>query len=306
MTLQELSPAGERWPAGLQAPGAPRAERRGPSTVTLCALFLLPLALGYATTCEWVVDRWLEPESYFSHGPLVPVVALAVLWLRRREWQAVPAQQDPRGWLVLGPGLLLHLCGAALMIDSLSAASLPVSLVGVAWLMVGRARLAVIWPVLALVLFTIPLPIFMTGRIAFELKEIAIDASVAVGTALGLAVERRAADLYVEPHSAPLKVADACSGLRSMMALTTLGYCVAFFMGPQHGPRRWILLASAVPIAVLTNILRITGICFVARSAGVPYASTTGHELLRWAAWLAALGMLIALDRVLCRLQRPR
>jgi exosortase len=260
--------------------------------------FFAPVALCYAMTCKWVLDSWLLPDSYYSHGLLVPVVAGAVLWSRRADWRSVPSRFDGRGWWLLGPGLLLHLCGAALMIDSLSAASMIPSLIGVVWLAMGAARLGRVWPVLALALFAIPMPIFVTGRIAFELKEVAINTSESLCHALGLQVERHSADLFVPPHREPLTVADACSGLRSLMALTTLGYCFAFFLGPQRGLRRWILLLSAVPIAVVTNIFRITGICFWARERGVAEASTTGHDVLRWAAWLVALALLVGIDRL--------
>lgn len=264
-------------------------------------LFFLPLAVAYGATGKWILDRWLLPDSYYSHGPLVPLIAAAVLWLRRAEWASAPSHVDLRGWWILGPGLMAHLCGAALMIDSLSAASVMVSLVGITWLSVGWARLNHLWAILALAAFAIPMPIFMTGRLAFELKEVAIDMSEWLTVALGVDVKRTAADLYVAGHSQPLQVADACSGLRSLIALTTLGYCVAFFLGPQKGLRRWVLLVSAVPIAVITNVVRITGICIWARFYGVPSASTTGHDILRWIAWGVAFGLLLLLDKILSR-----
>ena len=269
-------------------------------------VYALPMVIAYAVTVKWIVDRWWMPDSYYSHGPLVPIVAVVVLWTRRVEWSSLAARHDLRGWWLLGPGLLMHLCGAALMIDSLSAASLVLSLVGVVWLGMGPARLGQIWPVLLLVFLAIPLPIFMTGRIAFELKEVAIQLSEYACAMIGLDVTRVAADLYVSPHPQPLKVADACSGLRSLMALTTLGYCVAFFMGSQKGARRWILLLSAVPIAVLTNVFRITGICWSAREYGVQFAGTTGHDTLGWAAWVVAMAMLLALDWLVSPRRRKR
>ena len=94
-------------------------------------------------------------------------------------------------------------------------------------------------------------------------------------------------------------MADACSGLRSLIALTTLGYCVAYFMGPQRGARRWVLLAAAVPIAVLTNVVRISSICALAHFEGVHYAATTGHEITRWVAWVVAMVLLLCLDGLL-------
>jgi exosortase len=261
--------------------------------------YFCPLVVAYGVSLVWVWDNWMLPDSYYSHGPLVPVVALLVLWLRRDEWRATPVRTDGRAWWLLGTGLFMHLCGAALMVDSLSAASMALSLPGVVWLALGTARLRALGPILGLIVFALPMSMLMTGRIAFELKEVAIDLAVVLTDLLGIETERRGANLYVAPHTEPLEVADACSGLRSLIALTTLGYCVAFFMGPQRGPRRWVLLAASVPIAVLTNVVRIASICALARFESVDYAATTGHEITRWIAWVVALGLLLGLDWVL-------
>ena len=269
--------------------------------VRLSLLFFLPLVVAYGVTFKWIYDSWMLPESYYSHGPLLPLVAGLILWSRRSEWGAVPAAGDARAWWLLGPGLLLHLAGGALMIDSVSAASIVLVLPGVVWLSVGWGRLRKTLPVLGLIAFAVPLPIFMTGRLAFELKEVAMQLSLMLNDLLGLETVRRGADLFVSPHTEPLEVADACSGLRSLIALTTLGYCVAFFMGTQSGIRRWVLLIASMPIAVITNVVRISGICYVAESQGVRYASTTGHEILRWTAWGVAFALLLVFDRLLTR-----
>lgn len=274
------------------------------SPTRVFCVFFLPLVVAYGVTLKWVYDSWMLPESYYSHGPLLVVAAVIVLWSRRRDWGAVPAAGDARGWWLLGPGLLLHLCGGALMIDSLSAASMVIALAGATWLALGWPRLRRTLPVLFLFALAVPMPIFMTGRLAFELKEVAISASLVLNDFIGLETARHGADLFVRPHAQPLEVADACSGLRSLIALTTLGYCVAFFMGAQTGARRWILLLAAMPIAVLTNVVRISGICYIAESQGVLYASTTGHEILRWSAWIVAFVLLLTLDGILSRWRR--
>lgn len=265
----------------------------------------LPLLVAYAGTWIWIWDSWHLEDSYYSHGPLVPLVAAAVIFARRRTWSAAPARVEPAGWWLLGPGLFLHLAGAALMIDSLSALSLCLSVPGAALLAVGRARLRSLWPALWLVVFAVPLPIFVTGKLAFALKEFAIDRALELGNALGLGAERLGARIRVPGQDELIPVADPCSGLRTIVALTTLGYCVAFFVGPS-GWRRWILLASALPIAVVTNVLRIAAICFVARDYGVRYATTTAHELLGWLAWAVDFALLLAVDFAFGGLRRRR
>lgn len=263
----------------------------------------LPVSLAYAGALRWIWDSWHLEDSYYSHGPLVPLVAAAVIFARRRAWSAAPARMEAAGWWLLGPGLLLHLAGAALTIDSLSALSLCLSVPGAAWLALGRERLRSLWPALWLVVFAVPLPIFVTGKLAFVLKEAAIDSALGLGNALGLGAERLGARIRVPGQADLIPVADPCSGLRTIVALITLGYCVAFFLG-RPGWRRWLLLAAALPIAMVTNVLRITAICFVAREHGVRYATTTAHEVLGWLAWAVDFALLIALDFAIGGLRR--
>src|SRR5690606_3525813 len=151
-----------------------------------------------------------------------------LLWARRASWTALPARIDPKGWLLLGPALLAHLAGAALTIDSLSAASIALAVPGAVWLAQGSRRLRALLPVLALVLFAIPAPLVVQGRLAFELKEIAVDSGVLLANAAGTAAFRSGAELRIPGAETGLLVADACSGLRSLVALVTLGYCLAF------------------------------------------------------------------------------
>ncbi len=268
------------------------------------AFVFLPVLLAYGATLRWIGESWVWRDSYYQHGILVPPLAAILLWRQRRDWGVAAAVADPRGWWLLAPGLGLHLAGGTLMIDSLSAASALLSLPGAVWLALGRARLCRVLPVLGLAVFAIPLPIFVTGRVVFELKEAAIGAGVALANALGVPVVRASDGLHVAPETTPLVVADACSGLRSLLALTTLGYCVAFFLGRKPVAHRVALLVAAVPIAVAMNVLRIAGACWLAHACGVEFAAGTGHDLLNVGAWLLDLALLLCLDLWLSRRRR--
>ncbi|MEY4831763.1 MAG: Exosortase, partial [Planctomycetota bacterium] len=261
----------------------------------------LPLLVAYASALWWCVELWSLPEGYFAHGPLVPAVMAYVVWSRRAEWRKVAASPDVRGFWLLGPALLLHLCGAALSIDSVSAASLVLAIPGAAWVAVGRARLQGMWPALWMFAFAAPLPIYVTDRIAFELKEVAVHGGVWLAQATGLGIERDGASLLVEGQTQALDVADPCGGLRSLLAMITLVYCVAFFLGPPQALRRIALMLVAAPIAVLVNVVRIAAICWLAKGYGVPFATGTGHDVMNGIAWVLDLALVLALDALLTR-----
>jgi exosortase len=265
---------------------------------------LLPLCVAYAGTFGWLYESWGFGEAYYAHGPLVVAFAALVVFRWRNRLTEKEAGWDPRGWLLLGPGLFLHLCGAALMIDSLSGASLILSVPGAIWLAYGLPRLSILAPVLGLIPFIVPLPIAVQGKLAFQLKEFAIQAGLVIANALGADAHRTGAEIGFPGIEGSLIVADPCSGLRSLVALITLGYCVAFFLGTRAGARPWILLAAAGPIAVLTNVLRIAAICWIARFVSVEFASGRGHDIASVAIWVVDLGMLLGLDAWLSRLRR--
>lgn len=266
----------------------------------LFAVFL-PLLVAYGAALGWCVDRWNAPTEYFAHCWLVPLVGAAVVWHRRASWATQPRAADARGWWLLGPALLLHLVGASLMIDSWSAASLVLAVPGAALLSLGPRRLRGLWPVVWLVLFAVPTPIYVEGRLAFELKEIAVEGGSWIGNLLGADVVRSGDRLVPTGMDGSLFVADACSGLRSLLAMLTLAYCVAFFTGPARAGRRWTLLFLAAPMAVFANLVRIAALCLLARWFGVPFAEGGGHTVANVVEWLALLMALMGIDRALSR-----
>ena len=262
------------------------------------AIFL-PLVLAFATALMWCWQLWMVDDGYFAHGVLIPFVVGFVIWIRRDRWRRETARVDARGWWLLGPGLFVHMCGAALTIDSVSAAGLVLVVPGAAWLGLGRDRLRGLWPALWLFAFAVPMGIYVTGRVAFELKEVAVWGGVWMSQVSGLAVERAGALLHVPGEDSPLNVADPCGGLRSLLAMVTLVYCLAFFTGPSSLWRRGLLLAAAAPLALLVNMMRISGICWLANGYGVSFASGWGHDLLNGLAWIVDILLILGLDHVI-------
>lgn len=266
----------------------------------LGAAVFLPLLIAYGDTLKWIWDRWMWPDSYYSHGPILPVLAAYVIYTRYHRIVALPGRVDLRGWWLLGAGLLLRLLGAAVTVDSLSAASLTLSLCGAVWLALGSVRLRALLPVLVLLVFCTPPPMDFTNRLAVELKEMAINVALSLGNSMGLGGVRDGANVLVPGQTEPLRIADACSGLRSLVALTTLGYALAFFFGSRNPWRRALLVAAAMPVALAMNILRITGLCFLAKAQGVDHATAGGlfggHTLMNVAEWMLDLAVLLAID----------
>lgn len=256
----------------------------------------LPLLVAYATALAWCADRWNAPTDYFAHCWLLPPLAAYLVWSQRAVWSPRPRTVDPRGWLLLGPALALHLAGAALMVDSWSAASLVLAVPGAAWLALGRERLRGLWPVLWLAAFCVPLPMYVEGRLAFTLKEVAVAGGSWLANLAGADVVRSGDMLQPRGVDGALHVADACSGLRSLLAMMTLAYCLACFLGAPRMLRRATLLLAAPLMAIAANVVRIAVLCLFARWQGVPFAEGSGHSLANAAEWVTLVVALFGLD----------
>ncbi|MCA8941407.1 MAG: exosortase/archaeosortase family protein [Planctomycetes bacterium] len=263
----------------------------------------LPIVFAYALTSVWIWDNWMLEESSYSHGPLIPIGMAAWFWMRRADWRALPVTIDGRGWWLLGPGLFLHVCGAGLTVDSLSAASLCLTIPGAVLLAQGAVRFRNWLPILGLVAFAVPLPMFVTGQLVFVLKEVAVDAGLTLGNWFGADAVRQGANIRIANEATPLVVADACGGLRSLVSLLTVSYVIVFLLGSARGLWRWILMVVAIPVAVLTNVVRIAAMCVMSRQYGVEFGSTTGHDVAGMAVFVLGFGIMFGLDTLVARRQ---
>jgi exosortase len=254
--------------------------------------------VAFSPTLVWTWQGWWIDNGYYDHGPLLLVAALWFVWARRQRAAAVARQ--PSGWAVVPLALcmLVHVAGQALMVDGLSGVVFVPALLCLLWAMEGRRRFAINAPANACLIFAVPLPIFVSGRIAYEMKHMATAASVAMGNLVGLGLSQDGANVHFG-GDAPLVVGDACSGLRSLIALVALGWIYAFFLTPRRPLGRVVFIALAVPIALVANVARITTLAALAKWKGVTFASGIAHDVSGYLLYLVAIGILLALDLVL-------
>ena len=253
------------------------------------ALLGLLLAWVYAPTAIWMADRWWAKDSYYGHGPLIPLVSLTLLWWRRAELAALPRTSSGWGWAWVVLGLALQAVSAVGRIYFTSALSFFVLLVGMILVWGGRPLLKTVWFPIAFLLFMVPIPLAAVAQVSLSMKLLAARLSTIFLISLGIPVFQNGSTLYL-PHVTVL-VEDVCSGLRSLIALMALGVLCAYMM--RSTPvRRLLLLAAAVPIAVAANIFRITVICLVGELYGEHLITGTFHDVMGYMAFLFAYGLL--------------
>jgi exosortase len=180
-------------------------------------------------------------------------------------------------------------------LEWLAGASLLPCLAGAAWLVGGRSALAAAWPALAFLLFMVPLPYQVETALSGPLQRFATLASTYALETLGFAAI--AEGNTIRMGAIRLGVVEACSGLSMMLiffAITTAAAIVV--RRPWY--ERALLLASAVPIAVAANVLRITVTGVLYKLVGGETAEMVFHDLAGWLMMPLALFLLWAETRV--------
>lgn len=203
--------------------------------------------------------RWMNDPQY-SHGILVPFFSL---YLLSRRWPAEGITLNPApvlGFTVLGLAVLCRAVGTTF--DWFDPASILVTLVGIALVCGGKPALRWSWPAILFLLFMVPLPYQMEHMLSGPLRLIATEGSTFCLQTLGQpAISEGNAVLIRETR---LEVVEACSGLR--MLVTFAAFCTgAVILMQRHWIEKGLVLLSALPIALATNIIRITttGLAYV-------------------------------------------
>jgi len=256
------------------------------------SLWLLPicglLLLLYWNICVELGVNWYEDPNY-SHGFLVPFLSAYFLWERWGEWKTTPASPSLWGIGFLGVGLcslLVGLVGAELYTQR---GSLIVVLAGLILLLYGWRSLWIVSFPLVFLGFMIPLPAIVVNAVAFPLQLFAAKVASASLFLLGLPVLREG-NLIVLPGTT-LEVAEACSGLRSLVSLLALGTVYGYF-SQRALWKRWMLVILSIPIAIVANAFRVSGTGILAHFGGAEAAQGFYHTFEGWVVFVVAFLLL--------------
>jgi exosortase len=293
-----------------------------PLTIAVALVFV------YFTVLLKLGADWWSDENY-SHGLLIPFVIGYILWLERGRFAAVLTSPAVL-WGATGVGASLlalwaGVAGAELFVQRLSLVLMITSVLIYFW---GFRLLRLVAVPLALLILSIPIPQIVFNRIAFPLQLFASRCAVAAMSFFSIPVLRQGNIIELMPLGATepkrLAVVEACSGIRSLMTLVTLAVVYAYFTKPKNdqdddsksdelrtGPPRsqhkishflksftfWrslIIVLAAVPIAILTNALRVSGTGVLAHYYGTRVADGFFHTFSGWVIYIAAAVLLFA------------
>ena len=283
-------------PLPTRIPGPLASKFSWPRTIVLIGL----IGWLYFSIILHLVGQWWQDPN-FSHGFFVPAFALFVLWQdRARLGGFVPA---PSIWglgiIVLALFVLvIGVLGAELFLSRISLLLLIAGLV--VYFRGWQFFRAILFPWAFLVLM-IPIPAIVFNQITFPLQLLASRVAASVLPWAGVPVLREGNVINLPAMT--LEVAEACSGIRSLLSLGTLAIIYGYLMEPRISIRI-ILALAAIPIAVTANSLRILGTGLLVQYWDPQKAEGFFHAFSGWLIFVVSLAMLFALHRVL--LVNPR
>ena len=240
-------------------------------------------------------DRLVEGESYYTHGPIVPVVSLLIVFISLRHL-SVPVRPAPwLGMLVLIPCILLHLAASLARVNFASGFAMVGVGVGLILLFWGVTALKRLWFPIAFLLFMVPLPEVTISQWNFQLKMFSADLGVGLANLLGIIVERSGNRVYLVGGKS-LVVANVCNGLRTLISLLAFG-AVYVFVCRLRGFWRIFLFSLTVPVAVASNSIRIVGLIAVADIWDAETAAGWWHDTSGIMIFVLAFMLMFGLEK---------
>lgn len=255
--------------------------------------FALVLLAVFAPALATLARAWSAAEHQ-SHGFLVPIVA--VFAARSLAARGPAAHPDARGAVLLLAALAVYAFGAAAGSPTALGLALCGAIAGAVWYLRGVAWLRRLAFPLGYLLFLVPLPPSWVAALVVPLLEFVTAGSVGLLRAVGMGVERQG-NVIVLPGGESLFVAEACSGLTSLVTLVPIAVLIAW-LAPLSNRRRVALVALVVPIAMGANLLRVVGTVLGTEAFGArALTDEPVHSLVGLSVYVVSCLALLALAR---------
>lgn len=238
----------------------------------LAIAFIGIIGAFYYNTFRWLIESWLN-NPYYSHGFLVPIISLYVIWKTRKELVNIEKKEYQKGLLVVATGIILQIIAVLFTTRFLSGLSLIITIFGIMLYLFGcEFTKKISFPIMFLLL-AIPVP--FVDMIAPPIQTISAVTSSNLANMLGILVVRDG--LLLNTPSGSFEVALECSGLRSVISLLTLSIIYAFVL--EGGLlMKSVIVLSSIPLAMIGNTLRITSVLGIANIYGTDVAIDYFHD----------------------------
>lgn len=249
------------------------------------------------------LERIWELKEEYSYGYMIPFISLFLIWQRKDLLERVSFNGSWAGFALVVLGFALFMMGNLSTLFLIVQYSFLVVVLGLALAFCGWRGFKIIAVPLLFLAFMIPLPAFFLTEISTRLQFISSEIGVWVIRLFGISVflEGNVIDL----GAMKLQVVEACSGLRYLFPLMTLGFMAAYFFKAAFWKRALVFLSS-IPVTVLMNSLRIGLIGVTVEFWGKEMAEGFLHDFEGWAVFMACTAVLVVEMWLLSRIGKNR
>lgn len=272
---------------------------RGREILIATVLSVSALVWAFWPTLLEFEERWSSDPQY-SHCYLVPLFSVWLLWSRRQQLPALSGWPHWCGLAVIAGGFALRMLGTLLFQQTLEGLGFIVCLVGLSWFLMGRAGARWAFPAVVFLIFLIPLPYRLQVMMGAPLQRIATVSSTYLLQTFGIPAVPEGNIIHLE--NSHIGIVEACNGLGMLMTFFAVTTAVALCIRRPLVDRVLVVL-SAVPIAILVNILRITVTGVLSVVSSPELARKLYHDLAGWfmmpVALLLVFGVIAFLNRFL-------
>jgi exosortase D (VPLPA-CTERM-specific) len=267
------------------------------------AITIAALCLFFYQAIEFLFREWTTSE--YSHGMLIPLVSLAIAWLKREE---ILANKDGGSWIgvaVLLGALALALVGQIATIYLIVHFAIVIAIIGATIAFLGWRVAKILWFPFLYLFFMIPLPDFFLVKLSGGMQLLSSSIGVWFIRLFDLSVflDGNVIDL----GDFKMQVVEACNGLRYLFPLMSFGFLIAYlYQGP--GWQRALVFLSTIPLTILMNSIRIGLIGVLYAYYGVNAATGFLHDFEGWAVFIVCITILLIEVKLLSLmvLGRPR
>ena len=266
---------------------------------------LLPLAaipFLYAPALQNLWQRWLT-ETEFSHGILIPLLTAYVVYDRWDDLRRSVDRGSVRGLVLIVVALVMLLLGEISALFAAKQISFVLLLLGLAYAYLGKRCGAMLTAPILMLLFAIPPPYFIEAILTSRLQLLSSELGVIFIRWMDIPVFL--SGNVIDLGAVQLEVVEACSGLRFLYPLMSIGFIVAYFY-QAHIAKRLLIFISTVPITILMNSLRIALTAVLVERYGQVVVEGTVHDAEGWLTFAGCLLLLFAEIWLLERLTTKR
>ncbi len=270
------------------------------TTLLKLAVLVACLVLLYFSVMQRLVSDWIHMPD-FSHGFLIPIVSLYFVYERRRQLQDLKRSGSWMGLALLLLGIVLLLLGNLATEYFTMRFSILVVLGGIILFLLGKEWFKNLLFPIAFLIFMIPIPSVLLDRVTFPMQLFASKVAARSLYLIGIPVLREGNVILLANTS--LEVAEACSGIRSLISLLALSVVFAYF-SQKTTLKRVVLVLSTFPIAIIANAARVTGTGILAHYYGDKVAQGFFHGFSGWILFVVAFVCLFVLGSILSKVKK--